>query len=66
MSIIGQRRHVVRAVMEDLAVSQRLDPVFTTSRTLSFMLQPCPSDWIEAYEVSTLVNNPANDSPACI
>jgi putative SOS response-associated peptidase YedK len=53
-------------IMDDLAGAQWLDPVFTTSRTLSFLLQPCPSEWIEAHEVSTLVNNPANDSAECI
>jgi putative SOS response-associated peptidase YedK len=31
-------------IMDDLAGAQWLDPVFTTSRTLSFLLQPCPSE----------------------
>jgi putative SOS response-associated peptidase YedK len=53
-------------IVDDSAASQWLDPVFTTSKTLSILLQPCPSEWIEAYEVSTLVNNPANDSSAYI
>ena len=53
-------------IMDDLAGAQWLDSVFTTSRTLSFMLRPCPSEWIETYEVSMLVNDPANDSAECI
>jgi putative SOS response-associated peptidase YedK len=42
-------------IMDDLAAAQWLDPVFTTSKTLSVLLQPYPSEWIEAYEVSTLL-----------
>lgn len=53
-------------IRDDFAASQWLDPVFTTANMLSFLLQPCSSEWIEAYAVSTLVNNPANDSAECI
>lgn len=51
--------------MDDLVASQWLDPVLTTAKTLYFLMRPCPSEWIEAREVSTLVNNPANDSVDC-
>jgi putative SOS response-associated peptidase YedK len=30
------------------------------------LLQPYPSDEMEAYEISRMVNSPANNSPACI
>jgi putative SOS response-associated peptidase YedK len=30
------------------------------------LLTPFPADAMEGYEVSTLVNNPRNDSPECI
>jgi len=40
-----------------------LDPEAADGRTL---LQPCPPDWLEAYEVSPRVNSPANDDPECI
>jgi putative SOS response-associated peptidase YedK len=30
------------------------------------LLAPCPSELLEAYPVSTLVNSPRSDSPACI
>jgi putative SOS response-associated peptidase YedK len=33
---------------------------------LSLVLQPLPSERLEAYEVSTLVNSPDNDSPECV
>jgi hypothetical protein len=29
-------------------------------------MQPFPSELMEAYEISRLVNDPNNDSPACI
>jgi hypothetical protein len=53
-------------ILEPLAAKQWLDPIFTSLRTLSFLLQPFPSELMEAYEVSRLVNDPKNDSPACI
>ena len=53
-------------ILDDLAAKQWLDPVFMSLRTLSFLLQPFPSELMEAYEVSRLVNDPKNDSPACI
>ncbi len=39
----------------------RYDP-----RQLSDFFRPYPDDELETYPVSTLVNSPANDSPACI
>jgi putative SOS response-associated peptidase YedK len=30
------------------------------------LLVPCPEDELEAFEVSTLVNSPANDRPECL
>ena len=33
---------------------------------LSAVLQPIPSEWMEAYEVSNLVNSADNDSAECI
>jgi putative SOS response-associated peptidase YedK len=53
-------------ILDDLAAKQWLDPIFTSLRTLAFLLQPFPSELMEAYEVSRLVNDPKNDSPACI
>jgi putative SOS response-associated peptidase YedK len=34
--------------------------------TLVAVLRPCPSELMEAHEVSTLVNSPENDTAACI
>jgi putative SOS response-associated peptidase YedK len=33
---------------------------------LSILLQPFPSERMDTYEVSRLVNDPRNDSSACI
>jgi putative SOS response-associated peptidase YedK len=40
-----------------------LDPAVTDPAALKPLLIPCPSDWIEAYPVSTRVNSPKNDEP---
>jgi putative SOS response-associated peptidase YedK len=34
--------------------------------TLRELLAPLPPEAMEAYEVSTVVNSPANDSPECV
>ncbi|MGH7786043.1 MAG: SOS response-associated peptidase [Candidatus Binatia bacterium] len=33
---------------------------------LAELLVPCPPQWLDAYPVSTLVNSPANEDPACV
>ncbi len=45
-----------------------LDPRCPTNsaKALAAILQPFPSELIEAQEVSTLVNSPMNDTPECI
>ena len=53
-------------ILDRLAEHQWLDPVFISMKTLSMFLQPFPSELMEVYEVSRLVNDPRNDSPACI
>ena len=40
-----------------------LDRNLKDSNVLKEMLVPCPDDWLEAREVSTLVNSPKNNSP---
>jgi putative SOS response-associated peptidase YedK len=39
-----------------------LDPAVSHPGTLSILLQPLPSELMDAYEVSRLVNDPRNDS----
>lgn len=40
-----------------------LDPKFDDVDALQAILQPCPSEWLEAYEVSHRVNDPRDDQP---
>jgi putative SOS response-associated peptidase YedK len=56
-------------VIYDVAMGRQwLDPrcAATSSKFLAPILQPLPSEDMEAYEVSPLVNSPENDSEACI
>jgi putative SOS response-associated peptidase YedK len=41
-------------------------PLGMRRMALDLVLQPLPSERMEAHEVSTLVNSPENDTPACI
>jgi len=58
--------HRMPVIIDSLAASKCLDPLVQIQETLSILLQPLPSVLMEAYEVSRLVNDPRNDSPACI
>lgn len=40
-----------------------LDPEYTDVKELQKFLKPCPSEWMEAYEVSPAVNSPKNNNP---
>ncbi len=48
------------------AYDRWLDPAERKPTDLDDLLKPYPADSMTAYAVSTLVNNPRNDSPACI
>jgi len=43
-----------------------LDPQLSDTDKLSTLLNPYPSDEMEAYKVSTFANSPKNESPKCI
>jgi putative SOS response-associated peptidase YedK len=43
-----------------------LDPEIHEQEVLRKLLMPCPSSWLNAVEVSTLVNSPKNNSPAVL
>jgi putative SOS response-associated peptidase YedK len=53
-------------ILDPLVARQWLDPTCMDLRMLSVVMVPFPSELMEAYEVSRLVNDPKNDSPACI
>jgi putative SOS response-associated peptidase YedK len=43
-----------------------LDPTINSPKSLDYLLKPLPEDLMEAYEVSSLVNSPKNNSPNLI
>ena len=43
-----------------------LDPEFGDAKKLEQMLRPYEGDDLQAYAVSTVVNNPKNDVPTCV
>jgi putative SOS response-associated peptidase YedK len=43
-----------------------LDPTLTDTRAIESVLQPFPTGELQAFPVSTRVNSPRNDDPACI
>jgi putative SOS response-associated peptidase YedK len=63
VSAIHERMPVI---LPPAAIARWLDPVLHDAERLAALLAPCPPERIEAYPVATLVNRPANDSPACI
>ncbi len=43
-----------------------LDPAMENPQALGALLKPYPGDDMEAYPISSLVNNPRNDTPLCL
>ena len=63
MEPIYQRMPVI---LDPQAYEMWLDPSIHEPRFLTPLLTPFPSEEMEAYPVSTLVNSPYNDRPECI
>jgi putative SOS response-associated peptidase YedK len=53
-------------IIDSLGATTWLDPVVSNPGILSILLQPFPSELMDTHEVSGLVNDPRNDSVACI
>jgi putative SOS response-associated peptidase YedK len=55
-------------VIYDRAMGQQwLERDYSSSpMNLASALSPWPSEFMEAWDVSTLVNSPENDTPACL
>jgi putative SOS response-associated peptidase YedK len=53
-------------ILPRAAYEQWLDPAERSPDQLSGLLKPYPAVEMRAYPVSTLVNNPKNDSPECV
>jgi putative SOS response-associated peptidase YedK len=60
MSAIHDRMPVILHKTDEEAW---LDPEFHDRESLQMILKPCPSAWLDAAEVSSLVNSPKNNSP---
>jgi putative SOS response-associated peptidase YedK len=52
-------------ILDPLVARQWLDPAASDLRFISVAMVPFPSDLMETYEVSRLVNDPKNDSLEC-
>ncbi len=57
--------HRMAVILPSSAYDQWLDPRIQEADRLQPLLQPYPSEEMTAYPVSTVVNNPANDTPSC-
>ena len=53
-------------ILPPAAYEQWLDPAEGSPAQLQPLLRPYPAEEMTAYAVSTLVNSPRNDTPACI
>jgi putative SOS response-associated peptidase YedK len=60
MADIHDRMPVILAQKDE---EEWLDPENQDAKRLAKFLRPCPANWLETYEVSTLVNSPRNNSP---
>ena len=53
-------------IMAPTAYDQWLDPTVQQAASLQALLRPYPSEELQAYPVSTLVNNPRHDGADCL
>jgi len=58
--------HRMPVILERVAENAWMDPAGEDTEELTSLLKPYPADRMRAYPVSTLVNSPANDTPACL
>ncbi len=58
--------HRMPVILQTHAFETWLDSSIQNPQLLSSFLQPYPPEEMEAFPVSTIVNNPKNDSEACI
>jgi putative SOS response-associated peptidase YedK len=63
MNVIHDRMPVILGRSDENAW---LDPENHEPNRLRTLLKPCPSSWLQAEEVSTLVNSPKNNTPAVL
>jgi len=54
------------AILPPAAFNAWLDPSERPAGALTPLLVPCPDEWLEAFPVSTHVNSPTHEDPACL
>lgn len=64
--LVAPLHHRMAVILPPAAYPQWLDPAEQSPATLDGWLKPYPASEMEAYQVSTLVNHPKQDSPDCI
>lgn len=65
-ALIAPIHHRMAVILLPEWESEWLDPSVKEPSRLLSLLKPYPAEELEAYPVSTRVNNPANDDPLCI
>jgi putative SOS response-associated peptidase YedK len=63
MREIHDRMPVILDASGSADLEEWLDPEIHEQDALQKLMKPCPSEWLAASEVSTLVNSPKNNSP---
>ena len=64
--LVGEIHNRMPVMLPPAAYDLWLTPGEADARQLKALLKPYPASEMDAYAVSTLVNNPVNDQPACI
>ena len=65
-SLVGSIHDRMPVILAREAESTWLDPAIRDAAALSRLLAPYPSEGMDAYEVSVLVNSPKNNVPECL
>jgi putative SOS response-associated peptidase YedK len=65
-SLMEPIHHRMPVILPEQAYSLWLDPTLKNTAYLSGLLEPYEANEMEAYPVSTIVNNPRNDYSECI
>jgi putative SOS response-associated peptidase YedK len=64
--VVGPVHNRMPVIIDPSSIERWLDPNEQRAEALKSMLVPLPDEWMTAYPVSKLVNNPRNEDPRCI
>ena len=65
-AVVAAIHNRMPVILPRAAYDRWLDPLERSPSTLQDVLRPYPGEEMEAYPVSTFVNNPAHESPKCV